>query len=253
MSAMALRILDLGLGVFPLRPRTKEPACRSWDDYVCSRVQAGLLRQYGVALTEWIGVADTDTPDAEAWASAHLPFTPFVVRTARGFHRYYRIIGRQATFIHRDAHKLEFRNKGQYVVGPGSVHPSGHIYTVADWSWRLDDLPVFPTDFIFDDRDRHAAVRAERADGAPYEFPAVVKEPGRHDELFRLLRQCKGRGWDKETTRDVVAMANQNRCQPPLREDATFEQWFDRAWANPDRPLVAAALGLLDLRGLRGL
>lgn len=220
---LAVRFFDMGEGVFPLTSRSKEPArgCL-WTNYRCTREIAALFRDYGVRLVQ-LGVADTDTGEAEAWAAAHLPETPLMVGTARGIHRYYRIVGKQPSFIHRDGQKLEFRNRGQYVVGPGSVHSNGHIYTTSDWSWQLTDLPMLPRAFVFDDRGQRDAGVAPLV-GAPYEFPDVVKEPGRHDELFRLLRQCKGRGWDKESTREVVGMANQHRCQPPLREDRTFEE-----------------------------
>lgn len=251
---LAVRVLDLGLGVFPIRFRSKEPACASWDDYICTRGQAAHFKNYGVRLTNWLGVADTDTPEAEAWAVAHLPETPFMVRTARGIHRYYRIVGPLPAFIHRDGQKMEFRNQGQYVVGPGSVHSTGCVYTASEWSWQLADLPIFPRDFVFDDRPSHTHSAGE-FDGGGYEFPESVAEPGRHAELFKLLRQSKARGWDKESTREVVTLANQCRCKPPVKEDATFDRWFERAWANPDRPFVAAApvAGLRALSGLRGL
>jgi hypothetical protein len=255
-NTLATRFLDMGVGVFPLRPHSKEPAygC-SWKSYTCTRAQAALFRNYGVRLTNWFGVADTDSPEAEAWAAAHLPATPFTVQTARGIHRYYRIVGQQPTFIHRDGVKMEFRNQGQYVVGPGSVHLTGHIYAASDWSWDVADLPLFPTDFVFDDRQPRVSPAGDFT-GTGYEFPDVVTEPGRHDELFRLLRQCKARGWDRDSTRDVIALANQCRCQPRIREDVTFDQWFHRAWSNPDRPFERPAVelrGLHELSGLRGL
>jgi hypothetical protein len=58
----------------------------------------------------------------------------------------------------------------------------------------------------------------------------------RHDELFRLLRSWKGSGLDINETREVVHLANEARCLPPLAEDATFEKWFLRQWNKPDRP-----------------
>jgi hypothetical protein len=260
MTPTSVRLFDLGLRLFPIRPRSKKPACASWDDYRCTRAEAANFTNYGVCLTNSLGVVDTDTPEAEAWAAAHLPDTPFKVRTARGIHRYYRIVGPVPSFIYRDGQKMEFRKQGQYVVGPGSVHPSGFIYTATDWSWHLDDLPIFPRDFVFDDRQptlgEAIGVPSEMV-SARYVFPEVVVEPGRHDELFKLLRQSKGKGWDKEDTWEVVTMANRHRCQPPLAEDADFKGWFERAWANPDRPFTPRGLsglrGLRELRGLRGL
>lgn len=233
-----------GVGVFPLRPRGKEPACASWDDYVCTPSQADLLVNYGVRLGR-LAVLDTDSPESERWAVSVAPATPFVVTTARGQHRYYRLGGPLPKFIHRQGLTVEFRNAGQYVVGPGSVHPSGVVYTARDWSWCWQDIPFFPPDFLFDDR---APSERGSADGQPYEFPEFAQAGERHDHLFRQLRSCKAKGWDRKATREIVTMANRSRCRPPLVEDHDFERWFNRAWNNHDRPFAPP-----ELSGVRGL
>ena len=229
---------DHGVGVFPTKPRSKEPACR-WLNYACPRDQAARLQHYGVRLGRGrraaLVVIDTDSPAADAWVAAHAPATPFTVRTARGVHRYYTVPpGDWPAFIHRDGLTIEFKGDGCYVVGPGSVHPSGAVYTADDWSWRWEDLPCFPAEvFRFDDRGPAAGARA----GAPYEIPEEIHAGERHYELFRLLRSLKAQGCDHEEVRTLVSLANTHRCQPPLREDAEFERWFARAWRQPDRPL----------------
>ena len=251
-----------GIPVFPCKPRSKEPACASWDDFSCSRQQADRFTNYGVPLSEHLGVLDTDTTESELWvqrqiATGTIPETPFTVTTGpyhdgscgRGLHRYYRLTGSMPKYIHREGLTLELRNVGQYVVGPGSVHPSGVVYTPSEWSWRWDDLPFFPSDFAFDD----GSCGAFSAAGQPYEFPENVCAGERHDQLFRLLRSCKAKGWDRDETRTLISVANQHRCSPPLAEDATFERWFARAWNHRDRPLEPEDAPLSTLRGVRGL
>ena len=181
-----------------------------------------------------LAVADSDDLASEAWNAAHLPDTPFKVATARGRHRYYRIVGDPPHFFHRDGLTIEFRHKGQYVVGPDSVRPNGAVYVADAWSWDIYSVPIFPRDFRFDDGScgRFSA----RDAGEPYEFPETVRAGERHDELFRLLRSWKGSGINREATREIVHLANQNRCHPPLSEDTKFEQWFTRQWNKPDRP-----------------
>lgn len=253
---------DSGFVVFPLKPRTKEPACRSWDDYTCEREAVTGWPSYGVGLRGWL-VVDTDDTPAEQLAAASMPDTPFRVKTARGMHRYYRLVGTKKYpidsvphFIHRDGLTIEARHgQGHYVVGAGSVHPSGAIYRVADWSWNVHDVPFFPVDDIeWDDRPRE--VRGSIA-GEPYRFPEVVRAGERHDQLFRLLRSMKGSGVDRESTRDVVHEANVHRCDPPLAENRDFERWFERQWNKPDRPFAprdsCAEVAGYDSRTLRRL
>lgn len=248
----ALWFHDHGARLFPTVNKVPAvPKGTSQFDYGCSRAEAARFREYGVTLGLF-AVADSDSRKAEVWNAAHLPDTPFKVTTGpyhdgspgRGRHRWYRLIGDAPHFIHRDGHTIEFRHRGQYVVGPGSIRPDGVIYTADDWSWNIRDVPFFPADFAFDDRPL-----SERgsADSEPFEFPVVVRAGERHDQLFRLLRSCKGKGWDRETTREIVTLANQRRCDPPLEEDHAFERWFTRQWNKPDRAFTPAAE---QLRGL---
>lgn len=225
---------DNGIGVFPIKFKSKTPACPSWDDYVCTREQAGAFRNYGVRLAHWLGVIDTDELAANDWVEQHVIQTPFKVLTARGIHRYYRLPGPTPKFIHRDGLTIEFRNAGQYVLGPGSTHHTGRVYAAEPWSWCLADLPIFPADFVFDDRP--GAAVAGTLDR--WEFPESVSSGERHDQLYKLLRSFKALGNDKQTAREVVSLANQNRCVPPLTENAEFERWFTRGWDQPDRPLA---------------
>ena len=62
-----------------------------WSTFQATRAQAAGFKNYGVRLADWLGVVDTDEPAKEAWAVEHLPPTIFVVTTARGRHRYYRL------------------------------------------------------------------------------------------------------------------------------------------------------------------
>lgn len=89
---------------------------------------------YGVA-TEGLAVIDCDSRDAVAAFRRTFGAPPtFTVKTARGFHFYFR--GEMPTRIGAQA-KLDVKSgPGSYVVGPGSVHASGAIY--AQW----DDAPV---------------------------------------------------------------------------------------------------------------
>src|SRR5207244_212867 len=160
------------------------------------------FKNYGVRLgqvarrSDWLAVLDTDNADASNWIidqilAKSIPDTPFRVITARGQHRAYRITGPAPKFIHRDGLTIEFRNAGQYVVGPGSVHPTGATYSPVAWSWLWEDIPFFPVDtFAFDDASC-VSKRSTAAAGDGFEFPSEVHAGERHDQLFKQVRSFK--------------------------------------------------------------
>jgi hypothetical protein len=242
----ALWFFDHDIGVFPLRPQSKEPACSSWDDYACTREQAGRLRQYGVRLGATLGVLDTDNRDDELWVLQQLarhviPDTPFVVETARGFHRYYRLTGPMPKHLHRDGHTMEFRNVGQYVVGPGSLHPGdaktaippGKKYQSLGWSWHWEDLPVFPADFLFDDGTCPQASAATN-DGS-FGLLDVISKNERHETLHRLMRSLVANGVPLDGALKTCRMVNRDRCRPPLDDLDDLERFLRRAYHQKDR------------------
>jgi hypothetical protein len=146
-------------------------------------------------------------------------------------HFYYRAPGRPTpAFIHRDGLVIEARRIGQYVVGPGSVHPSGCIYKATAWSWFWDELPVFPADFRFDDGTRRTTLV-----GQPYEVPGRVVAGERTAELFKFVRSFKARGASEVMARFAVEQFNRDRCQPPKPAQWLW-RWFNRAWHQADRP-----------------
>ena len=256
---IALALYALSFSIFPLQHRSKDPHAPSlptrydeakrkdvatWKPFQTERASvdqvrawfAGRLRNLAVVTGRISGIVviDTDLPETESWAASHLPPTPFMVRTARGLHRYYRWLPELPKFIHpAGLPPIELRGDGQYVLAPGSVHPSGFVYEApGGLPSRIEDLPIFPRELAIDER----SAGTPSSDG--YEFPSEVLAGERHAELFKLTRSLKALGAERETVRWAVTEANRNRCRPPLKEDHTFEAWFARAWSNPDRPLA---------------
>jgi len=163
----------------------------------------------------------------------HLPPTPFKVRTARGRHRYYRLVGDAPHFIHRDGHTIEFRHRGQYVVGSGSIRPDGVIYTADDWSWTIRDVPFFPVaDFLFDDRP--LAARGS-SDGQPLVIPDVVCDGERHETLHKIMRSLVAHGVPLEGALKTCYAANLAKCRPPLEQTDALEKFLRRAYRQKDR------------------
>jgi len=148
----------MGLCVIPLKPREKTPAIE-WKPYQVERPSSEALTSWfgnganhnaGIPLGKVSGVVvvESDSDEAEEWCAANLPATPMMTRSKRGVHRYYRRPDRDdipAFYTIGKSLKIEIKRDGQYVVGPGSLHPSGHVYSeIAPWPSSTSALPELP-------------------------------------------------------------------------------------------------------------
>lgn len=98
---------------------------------------------YGVLGSSSFVIIDLDNENLIAHAEPLLPPTFTVLSgSGRGPHRYYRITGnnaKNATLVnpqHPDENWGNIQSTGKYAIGPGSIHPSGGTYSVAN------DIPV---------------------------------------------------------------------------------------------------------------
>jgi putative DNA primase/helicase len=137
--------LEFGLAIFPLGERDKRPVygggCRNAArsrPRVLSHWQQHPNHNYGIATGKLIFVVDIDgLPGETSWqalCAQHGPLPPTVtVITAKGRHLYFKTNG---VLLGNSVGKLgpgiDVRGDGGYVVGAGSVHPSGHVYRYAD-------------------------------------------------------------------------------------------------------------------------
>ena len=154
-GAMRDRALDLrarGFSVIPLIFGDKKPAVR-WEWYQGHHASVETVaawfrspRNIGIVTGAISGVVvvDVDSDEAGQWAETHLPHTPMRTKTAKGEHWFYRHPGVPVpNRAHVGDMGLDVRGDGGYVVGPGSLHPSGVVYeAVGEWP-GVDALPLF--------------------------------------------------------------------------------------------------------------
>jgi len=127
----------LGFRVFPLVERGKKPAV-AWKKYQDEAPSREQLSQWdksrfniGIVTgppSDIVGI-DVDSPEAQAMIDElDLPPTP-CVRTARGMHLLFKHPGFTVPNGTKIAgQKLDVRGDGGYLVGPGSIHPTGVSY-----------------------------------------------------------------------------------------------------------------------------
>lgn len=222
----ALRLFALGLALIPLRPRTKLPALDSWKQYQHVRPSETDLREWfgnspdrniGVVLGEVSGVAviESDSQVAEDWCRENLPATPVATRSARGIHRYYTLpegIADIPAFVADTPKelKIEIKRQGHYVLAPGSIHPTGHVYAeVEPWPSTLASVPLLPTRVLGGGSARSANEKAEP-------LPPSISSGGRNDTLFREGCRMRRLGLSQEEIEAALTAINRNRCQPAL-------------------------------------
>lgn len=133
--------VNVGIGVIPVRYMDKRPAV-AWEIYKTQLPTQDELSQwfahgkhnYGV-LAGWnnLMVLDfDDTNEYHTWAmwarnypaASHILSKAFAVLTARGVHIYMRLA---TTIKNHKVGKIDIKTSG-YVLGPGSIHPSGAEY-----------------------------------------------------------------------------------------------------------------------------
>ncbi|MEY3702946.1 MAG: hypothetical protein RLZZ561_566, partial [Pseudomonadota bacterium] len=134
-----LTLYDMGFSLIPLKPRDKTPLT-GWRAYQKRRAARSDVEAWfkatpnaniGIvtgAISELI-VLDLDSADAVAEAERRgLPDT-LTVRTGKGRHIYFRHPGGKIANRAGFLPGMDIRGDGGYIVGPGSIHPSGAQYT----------------------------------------------------------------------------------------------------------------------------
>ena len=167
--------LSQGWSVFPLQPRGKKPLCE-WKKFQVERASIEQVREWArrecnigivTGRISKIVVLDLDSEKAIAEAKRlGLPHSS-TVRTGKGLHVYFRHPGSfdvpNATGIFPGA---DIRGDGGHVVGPGSVHENGKVYTWALPPGLYDFAPL--PEWLFNRLNPGAAhVQAERVRNAP--------------------------------------------------------------------------------------
>lgn len=126
---------------------------------------------------------------------------------------------------------VDTRGNGKgYVVTPGSIHVSGHIYTATA---SLDTMSILPLDSrIKDFLERRMAGEGAAAQETKQPVSGiiasllngeeVVAEGGRNDRLFRAAASCRARNLTLEEARVIIHTCNRTSFNPPL-EDGEVE------------------------------
>lgn len=135
------QITDLGLRIFPLRGKKPLKGVHWKIDAACKPVSTP---SYGIVCDK-IAVIDADTRSKAVEIFQNKPRTPWMVKTRRGVHFYYRG-SPDLTIGQFDEWDLRAGGNG-YVVGPGSL-VKGFRYELVKGCRITLDLPEFDPEWL---------------------------------------------------------------------------------------------------------
>src|ERR1051326_5788625 len=191
----ANNLRKIGVSVFPIAHQQKTPST-SWKRFQTALPTEAQIQQwfsdkptnYGIATGAFSNLVVLDADDSKAvdYIEQNFP-SPWTQTTARGKQFFYRHPGGVVpNKTHVNGVAIDVRGDGGYVVGPGSIHPSGATYTVEQaWTGTPKELPELPLHLLSEPfatkkefsfptgGDRSALIERGRAYLASIEPPTV--------------------------------------------------------------------------------
>lgn len=157
---------------------------------------------YGVA-TDGLAVIDCDSKEAlRVFRSAYRPPATFTVKTARGFHFYYR---GEMPARNGVRSKLDVKSgAGSYVVGPCSMHGSGAIYAL----W--EDNPIVDLPQSIADITARRDELSEEGGGGP--IPVGM----RNSILTQFGGYMRAKGMPQPAVLETLKTLNRTMSEKPL-------------------------------------
>lgn len=243
----AVRYAELGFYVFPLIPRTKEPAT-SHGFYDASNVPETVRAWWiknpdyniGIAMGHGLVVIDVDEKPEEGkfgldtlrkWENEHGSFEPTwtVLTGTKGLHYWYKT---DKDYVNATEIEgcIDIRSLGAYVAAPPSVHPNGTIY---QWeaSGDPEDLPIAPLsgsalEFVNQHVETKAKDKPKKKKGTPYKDLKKIKKGGRQTALMSLQGSLKNLNLSDDAIMAAVREENEKKCDPPFTEAELEKEIF---------------------------
>jgi putative DNA primase/helicase len=227
---IAMPLVARGIPVIPIPPRQKGAVLKNWPDLATTnpgQVEAWNKQnpQYNcgaVAQFDGFWMLDCDVPDLQQTIEKEtgeiFPQT-FTVKSSKGLHFYFkhtaasRALKKNIPLRDEQGNVLgDVKVHNGYVVGPGSIHPSGKLYEVANES-GIVDAPDWLVTWI---KQKHQHAEADDQQyGASEE---KILEGERNSVLFKRARKLSTSGLSQSDALTALRAINDDRCEPPLEE-----------------------------------
>jgi hypothetical protein len=206
----ALSANALGFAVFPLGPKSKIPMAGSHGFEDASTSIEDVKKWWAKTPDANVGVAcgasglfvlDFDSEkDVPQWLHE---VRTLKVKTSRGVHFYFYGERASANLFVGGKHVGELKSIGGYVLGFGSVHPSGAVYEV------LDDSEIITTPARVDELLKSST---KTSVDASVNGPKIPR--GQHDtELHRIAGKLRHIGLEEDAIHTALVEVCEKRCE----------------------------------------
>lgn len=232
----AVRYINMGLAIFPLKPADKIPLTKNgckdattdgaqvkawWQQYpnanigIATGSKSNGLIVIDLDIDEDKGKDGKDELRTWELENGDLPET-WTSTTGRGgshlFFRSEKTIRNRAGILEG----VDIRGEGGYIVAPPSLHHNGRRY-----SWDLA-----PADVALAEANETVykfLEYKETAENSTFKSPETIGEGKRNDTIFKMASSLQEKGYDDEAILALLKVENDKKCVPPL-SDKELEQ-----------------------------
>ena len=240
---IATLLVQRGIPVIPVLPRKKETILPGWQNHASTDpVQIEKWNnenpQYNVGAVAklnglWMLDCDVlDLPQTIAKETSQVFPQTFSVSSNQGLHFYFKhnaaSRGLKKNIQLKDEQDnvlCDVKVHNGYVVGPGSVHPSGKHYEVVDDA-EITEAPDWLVTWI-KEQHKHGGEADKQEDGAS---EGKVKEGGRDNFLFKQACKLCAAGVSKSAALTALLSINSVTCDPPM-EDSVVQSKVESAYS----------------------
>lgn len=136
---------------------------------------------------------------------------------------------------------IDTRGFHNYVVGPGSVHESGRLYSLVDEAVEIAELPKAWMDFLVREQ---AKKETRHTPGKERGKPVNVEEEkipegSRNSRLHEIACSLVHKGLSRKAVLKSIMALNETTCEPPLGEaevgNIVSSAWSYREGNRPER------------------
>lgn len=237
MLQAALNYARMGLAVFPLKEKGKEPATHNGFENATTeerQIQLWWKRNpnanIGIAtgrVSGGIVAIDMDIDKEKGKDGYHvfqkwcadnylvLPDSWLSITGRGGYHLFYRSefpVPSKIGWLD----DVDIRADGAYIVAPPSIHPNGTKY---EWEQAPEDYELISSQDIDVEFVFNSVVASNLKDKSkPLSVPDEIPEGHRDEMMFKLACKYQAMGMSDEAMLAALQKENEVRCKPPLTD-----------------------------------